>query len=145
MQLLLQHSDVVLYHTWCLLHLRNCLCAYAAHHFVTCIKVWLMPKRSWQYAWSHDNRTSRVNYTDKFAAIRTITSVLVQSCQQHKHRQWVEPLCHCECGDGESASLYTLCLLWDWSLTLASSTHGCVMPLHCGWVLLPMHNIRACF
>jgi hypothetical protein len=69
-----------------------------------------MPKRSCHHAWLHDSRTIRVNYNDKFTAIRTVAYVLVQSCQPHKHRQGVETtmLCHCGCSVGVSVLFYTL-------------------------------------
>jgi hypothetical protein len=120
---------------------------YAKHHFVTRIKVWLMPKRRCHHAWLHDNKTSRVNYTDKFVTIRTIAHVLVQSCQPYKHRQSVENtvLCRCVYSDGVSLLLYTLRMLWVWSITVANCTHIIVLPLCCGWPSVLMHNIRACF
>ena len=79
-------------------------------------------------AWRKEQ--ARVNYTDKFAAIRTVVHVLVQSCQPNKHCQCVDtPLCHCGCSDGLSHGF----------------THNSALPLHCGWAFELMLYIRACF
>jgi hypothetical protein len=129
-----------------------------------------MPKRSWQHAWSYVNRTSRVNYTDEFTAIRLIAYVLVQSCQPHKHRQWVAPLCHCGCSDSVSILLYTIYISWlstalmhnikaycwvfghaVYAQVVNLIIHTCEFHTYCsvmarcGWAMVLMDNIRARF